>query len=261
MYPPQYPQQPQYPQYPQHQVPPAAYPAYPQQPQYAPPSPPPAQGTLSTFFDQPSAANKSWVFKDRPIGTTYSGIVARAVTSADIRQQTDPTTGRGQTYRDGRPKFVMIVPMLVQPSPEYPEGQASWWVNTTARDELNRAMAEAGAPEGPPEAGAAITVTFTGTRPVPGMNPKFLYRVQYLRPANAQPPVQIQPPVQQPAPMPVQQPVQQPVPMQVPQPAFIPPLPQPVPSPVGTALPAQVNPTLSPEQQALLAQLTGQTAG
>ena len=275
--------QPQYPQYP---VPPAGYPQYPQQqpapyapPQqgypgaYYPPQPPPpapVQGTLQDFFDAPSAGSKAWIFKDRPIGTSYAGIVARPIGKSDIRQQTD-SSGRPATYRDGRPKFVMVVPMLVQPTAEFPEGQSSWWVKGQARDELVRAMAEVGAPAGPPEAGAAIKVTLVGMRPIPGMNPAFQYRITYQRPTgapaqatveqgtpwqgqpqgppaatwmNGQPIDPMAPPVQQP-------PVTQPVP----------PIAQPTPPPTQPVPPAtapvMAPNTLNAEQQQLLAQLTG----
>jgi hypothetical protein len=288
---PQYPQYPQQPTYPQQSYPTQPYPTYPQQGYgYPPPPPPPpqptVQGTLDDFFDAPSAGQKAWVFKDRPIGTSYSGIVARPISKADIRQQTDGQ-GQPQRYRDGRPKFVMVVPMLVQPSPEWPEGQASWWVKGQARDELVRAMAEAGAPPGPPEAGAAITVTMIGMRPIPGFNPAFQYRIAYLRPTGAtapatvepgSPPWQAQQGVGQPirpgagAFEPVPPPVQQPVPPPVTQP--VPPVGQYAPSPVAPSPTAWATPptpepappsaapvlaanTLNTEQQALLAQLTG----
>lgn len=265
---PQYPVQPGYPPQPQYA------PAYP--PQYAPPMPPPpppVQGSLSEFFNAPSTANKSWVFRDRPVGTAYSGIVARVIGNGDIRQQTDQG-GRPMTYKDGRPKFVMVVPMIVHPSPEHPEGQASWWVKGQARDELARAMAEAGAPEGPPEAGAGITVTLIGQRPIPGMNPAFQYRVTYVRPGGAAPVPQAQPapavpqaePVYVAPPQPQYAP--QPYPSHTPgmdgQPVPTLPIAQTVTPPVppnayaAAAMPSQVSPQLTPEQAALMARLTGQ---
>jgi hypothetical protein len=263
-YPAQYPQQPPMPQYPQQ---PPAYPApqgYPQQPApaypqgyaqpYAPPAPP-AQplptGTLDTFYQQPSASGgPSYKFMDAnrqpQIGKSYEGFVARPVTDADVRAQTDQG-GAVQTYRDGRPKFVMVVPMQVQPSQEFPEGQAGWWVKGQARDELARAMAEAGAPAGAPEAGAFIRVTLVGVRPIPGRNPAYQYRVDYVRPGN---------------PAPAPQSVAAPVVQQFPAPQAVPqvPVPQQVPAPA----PAAAAPTaagFTPEQQALFAKLTGAPTG
>ena len=194
-YPPQYPAAPAQGPHPTAYAPPqypAQYPtayAPPMQQPYAPPAPPLPTGTLDSFYEQPSSGGgPSFKFMDAnrqpQIGKSYAGIVARPITNADVRAQTDQS-GRAVTYKDGRPKFVLIVPLLVQPSPEFPEGQASWWVKGQARDELARAMAEAGAPVGPPEAGAGIRVTLVGARPVPNMSPAYQYRVEYMRPAGA----------------------------------------------------------------------------
>jgi hypothetical protein len=269
-YPPQFPTQPaapSQPAYPQQYAPPA--PAYPQQgypqgypQQYAPPAPPAAPplptGTLDSFYEQPSGGGgPSFKFMDanrQPmIGKSYAGIVARPVTNADVRAQTDQS-GRPMTYKDGRPKFVLVVPMQVQPSPEFPEGVAGWWVKGQARDELARAMAEAGAPAGPPEAGAGIRVTLVGTRPVPGMNPAYQYRVEYIRPA---------PTVDGPAPglpVPVPPAVQQMITQPAAYSAAPPPMPAPqqAPQPVAVTAPAAAPAGFSDEQAALFAKLTGQ---
>lgn len=216
-YPPQYPQQPQgYPPQPPQYVPsqgyvqqPPAYPqqpqgypqqppAYPQgyaQPQYAPPAPPQVPlptGSLDTFYQQPSTGGgPALKFMDAArqpqIGKSYVGIVARPLTDADVRAQTNEA-GQVQTFRDGRPKFVMVVPLQMQPSAEFPDGQAGWWIKGQARDELARAMAEAGAPTGAPEAGAGIRVTLVATKPIPGRFPQFIFRVEYVRPQGAQVP-------------------------------------------------------------------------
>lgn len=262
-YPPQqYPQQPQ--GYPAQPAYPQAYPQAYAQPQYAPaapPAPPLPTGSLDGYWQQPSSSGgPSFKFNGKPLGTSYAGIVARPVTDSDIRAQTN-NAGQVQTYKDGRAKFVMVVPMQVQPSPEFPEGQAGWWVKGQARDELARAMAEVGAPAGAPEAGAGIRVTLVGQRQVPNMNPQLLYRIDYMRPNGAAPapvPVaaavqQISAPASQPAPMPQPAPVQQPYP----QPA---PVMQPAPQPAAAAsvAPAAAPAAFSPEQAALFAKLTGQ---
>ena len=204
---PQYPPAPVYPPAPQY-APAPQYPpqqAYPQ-PAYAPPAPPAAPlptGTLDAYYEQPSGGAPSFKFMDANrnplIGKQYIGVVARPVTDADIRAQT-AESGRVSTFRDGRSKFVMIVPMNVQPSAEFTDGQAGWWVKGQARDELARAMAEAGAPAGPPEMGATIRVTLTGTRQIPGRNPQFIFRVDYVRPAGATS-APVAPAAQQPAPV------------------------------------------------------------
>lgn len=314
-FPPQFPQQPAQQQYaapPAPTYPPQGYPApqyptappmpqYPQQPQgypqgyaqpYTPPSAPAAPlptGSLDTFYQQPSASGgPSFKFMDanrQPrVGHYYEGFVARPVTDADVRAQTNDA-GQVQTYRDGRAKFVLVVPMRVQPSQEFPEGQAGWWVKGQARDELARAMAEAGAPAGPPEAGAFIRVTLVGTRPIPGKNPAYQYRVDYVRPQGAAPvsaapqPVAQQPmqapPVQETAPVVHQQPIPNPhvnpdgsaVPWQpapnmpqqyTPQPVAQAAPAQPAPAPQAAPAPTAAPAGFTEEQAALFAKLTGQ---
>lgn len=148
-----------------------------------------ATGSLDEFFNQPSVGGgPSWSFKDKPIGTRYMGVVARAVTNADIQQQTIPGSNQPATYRDGRPKFVMRVPMHVEADQTFVDGEASWYVTGQGRDELVRAMAEAGAPVGPPEPGALVVVTLVARRPsrTPGFNPSNQISVRYTRPQGVE---------------------------------------------------------------------------
>ena len=182
---------------PQHYAPNTAYtqPGYapPQQgyapPQFQQPAPPPVpQGDIDDFYAQPSGSGKAISYTGKQPGWTISGIVARPVTKADIQPQTDKNNNIGR-WRDGRVKYQMIVPLNVAPSPEHPEGMAAWYVKGQSRDELNRAMAEAGRPPNtPPEAGARVDITFTGTRPIPGMSPQNLIQVRYTPPQNASTP-------------------------------------------------------------------------
>lgn len=293
---PQYPQPPaqQFPQAPpvaQQPYPAQQFPQAPQQyaaPQYPapqapaqPPAPPLATGSLDDYFNQPSAASGpsiSWTDgqgQPKPVGTTYVGIVARDVTNADIQQQTDFNTKAPLFYRDGRPKFAMKVPLKVQPSQEFPEGEATWYVKGQARDELVRAMAEAGV-DGAPRGGAAISITLVQRRPSgKGMNPANVVQVKYQPGQGAAAPAQ--PPAQQvptPQAAPAEQPQQwaqpaapaQPAPeqqfqqTQVAQPVQQQPAPQAPAQPAapqGVAMPADFN----AEQQALLARITGQQGG
>jgi hypothetical protein len=263
--------QPPAPQYPQ--APPQQYtqPAYPQ-PYGAPQAPPQqaAQGSLDAFYSQPSAASGpsvSWsttvngVVQQKPLGTTYAGIVARDVTHADIQQDSDPKTGALKTYKDGRPKFFMKVPLKVQPSPEFPEGEATWYVRGQARDELVRAMSEAGInePGAAPKGGDAVSVTLVERRPPrngQGM-PANVVQVRYQRAGVTGAPSPA--PVAQPqAPAPVQPPVSEPVQYQQPVQAPVEVPAQPVQA-QAPAQPAPVPPSdLDEAQQALLARLTGQ---
>lgn len=281
---PQYPAMPQYPQAPvqQYGQPAPAY--YPPQP----PAQPTVSGTLDGFFNQRSAGGKALSFTP---GTTHTVIVTRKITNGDIQQQTD-TQNRPQFFKDGSPKFVMVVPVqLFQPTAEFPDGMAAWYVKGQARDELVRAMAEAGAPEGPPEAGAVLQITCTGERQIRGLNPAKQFRVVYQRPGAAQPamsaapapaPVMQQPGPQYAQPVPQYAQPAQPGPQQVPQyaqpmqqPAMQQPVAPPQPAmsvvqpaaqpstpgiPTSAPAPAAGAGQLSPEQMALLQQLTGQQA-
>lgn len=293
-YPPQQGYAPQMPVPPQQQ--PYAQPAYPPQPvQYAQPqqgyppqqmAPPPqlANGTLDDFYSQPTGGGGPGVsWKGKPDGYTIQGFVPRDVTNGDVTQDTGaPGTaeaGRPKTYKDGRPVFVMAVPLQVPASVDYPEGEARLFVRGQLREELARAMAEAQATEAAPVGGSWLTVTLVQRKQGRGAIPQNIFRVVYT-PAGQQPPAINQPtappqyaqaPVQQ-----VQQPVYaQPVPQQVAQPQYAP---QPVatgapsPAPVAAypqAVPAQPAQApapqaglpapegLTPQQAELLAKLNG----
>jgi len=271
---------PQMPQAPQGYAPQPQYQAPPQQfaPQYGapqgyapmpqfqqPPAQPLVQGSLDDYFAQPSTGGGA-ALKFPQVGVTHIGIVSRPITNADIQQQTQPGTNMPAFFKDGRAKFVMKVPLKVDPQPGHEDGQAQLYVAGGMRDELVRAMAEAGAPEGPPEAGAVIQITCTGTRPSgAGMNPAKVYQIRYTRPGEqpqmAPAPVQQQAP-QQMAPIP-QAPPQAPpaaAPVQAPQAgAPVAATPQAPPVAPSAVPPVNVPPTdgLDEQQKALLAQLTG----
>ena len=236
---------------------PAQYPTQQFAPGYPAPTPAApavqlAQGSIDDFYNQPSSGGGA-ALKFEAIGQTYTGIVTRPITSADIQQQTD-TLGRPQTFRDGRPKFVMKVPLQLQPTPDRPDGLAQWYVKGQARAELVRAMAEAGAPAGAPEPGAIIQVTYVSQRASgPGMNPAKQFHVVYTRPDGQ---------TSSPAPA-VQAPVAQPQQFQGVDRAAIAAAQAAQAAAVPQQAPAQpAAPTgMSPEQQELLARLTGQKQG
>jgi hypothetical protein len=248
-YPPQQPQyppqnQPAYPpQQPQPQYPPSQQPAYPPQPQqqgyyppqpqYAPPQPPAQHLDIDDFYNQPAASGKSIAGWFQTPGQSISGVVARAISKADIRPQTDMQTKQPRYYSDRTPMTTMTIPLLVQPSADFPDGRAAWIISAGDREDLDAAMQAAGCkPKTVPEAGAVVTITFTGYKQIPGFGvPKKIKHVSYQRPANvangngngtapAQAPAPPPPPVQQAPPPPVQQapppPVQQAPPVQAP---------------------------------------------
>lgn len=305
----QQPMQPQAPVYPQQYAPQQYGQPAPQQygqPMGQPgqvPSQPLAQGGLDEFYSQPTAGGGpgiTWQDKagnKKPLGTTYVGVVARDVTHGDVQQQTNPQ-GMPQYFRDGRPKFQMKVPLKsvmigdgsgqYGPSPEFPDGEAAWYVRGQARDELTRAMAEAGV-EGAPKAGSTIVVTLVQRRPSgAGFQPANIVQVRYI-PADgaagaaqvpAQAPVQPATSVEQPVAHPVAQPqvqqfqqpqVVQPRPGAQPQPVQVQqqyqqppvqqqaaPVQQPAAQPAGQPLGMPAD--FSPAQQELMARLTGQPA-
>jgi hypothetical protein len=178
-------------------------------PQYgqAPQGPPPvplAQGTLDDFYNQPSTGNgQALKFSDANnvpmIGKRYIFRVTRPLGNGDVQQNVDQN-GKPDTFRDGRPKLTLLIPAeLLEFDPLFPDGQAVWYCKGKGRDELSRAMAEAGAPEGPPQHNCIIEVTLTGTRPSgKGMNPSHVFAVRYWTPEQAQALLSGQP-VQQPA--------------------------------------------------------------
>lgn len=290
-YPPQYPQQP-----PVQQGPPEW--AQPQQPwtppgqpmqqpypqayaQPAPPVQPLANGGLDEFYSQPNMGGGPGVsWKGKPDGYTVQGVVPRDVGDGDVSQEVGaPNTaeaGRPQFYRDGRPKFVMAVPLQVAQSPEFPEGEAKLYVRGQLRDELARAMAEAGA-SGAPKGGSVLTVTLVQRKQGRGAIPQNVFSVRYTPPGGTAPQVQQpqfqpqqaqQPYTGAPSPAPVQQPQYQqqaPVPQQPQaQPQWqVPPVPQQA-APAQQAAPPQAQPQqtapqppagLTPEQEQLLASL------
>lgn len=199
-YPPQQPQPaypPQQPQYPPQQ--PQQQPQYPPQqgyypppPQYqAPPPPPVPQTTIDDFYDQPAASGKSIAGWFQTPGQSISGIVARPISKADTRPQTDMQTKQPRYYSDHRPMVTMTIPLLVQATADFPDGRAAWIINASDRDDLSTAMRAAGVPENakgnmpPPEAGALITVTFVGYKQIPGFGaPKKVKKITYQRPGN-----------------------------------------------------------------------------
>lgn len=275
---PTYPQQPQQPGFPQQGY---AQPGFPQggygaPPPQQPPAQPLADGSLDAFYNQPSTGGGPGVsWKGKPDGYTVQGVVTRDVTNSDVIQETgapgSAQAGQPLFYRDGRPKFAMAVPLQVAPSPEYPEGEVRLFVRNQLRDELSRAMAEAGA-EGAPRAGAVITVTLVQRKQGRGAIPQNIFAVVYTPPGGQAPQVQQAPPVQPPAQpqqfqgqpqqygQPVQQqPVQQPVQQGYPQQGQFQPQGQPAQQPqyaqqVPGQFPDAASPVPGPVQQQPVAQ-------
>jgi hypothetical protein len=301
---PQYMPQPGFPQgapqpgYPQQGYPQQGHPqqfanGYGGQTQVLPPAPQLVAGSVDDFFNQPSVGGGPALFgsvngQPAPIGTEYFAVVARDVADGDIQQQTDYNDkSKGAFYKNGQPKFVMKVPLLLPVSQAFPEGTGQWYVQGAVRDELVRALGAVGAPAGPPKGGWGIHVKKIGERPIRGLRPASVYQVTAFNPeiaaqyaaqmgiagtptfgapaaAPAPSPAPVAPPVNVSVgdgggavtapvgvpvqtPAPVQQPVQQPAPVM--QMAA-----QPTPPPA----PATAPEGLSADQAALFAKMTGQ---
>jgi len=154
-----------------------------------------ARGTLEDFYNQPTSGSApsitSKFFTKRAMGSWLSLEVLRDVTNADVKQQTTPQ-GQPQTFRDGRPKFVLVVPVKVTGSSdgthvtEFPDGEGSLWVKGVLSDELRRAMTAAGDPSGYPKGGAQIVMQSAGEKAsrTPGFSATKLYSLQYAGPVG-----------------------------------------------------------------------------
>jgi len=159
------------------------------------PAPQLARGTLEDFYNQPTGGSApsitSKFFTKRAMGSWLSLEVTRDVTNADVRQQTTPQ-GQPQSFRDGRPKFVLVVPVRVTGSSdgthvtEFPDGEGSLWVKGVLADELRRAMTAAGDASGYPKGGAQIVMVSAGEKAsrTPGFSATKLYQLQYAGPVG-----------------------------------------------------------------------------
>jgi hypothetical protein len=164
--------------------------AFPQQPQ---PEPLPHAG-LSDFYEQPATGGGPPLKFDHP-GDRYVGVVIRSIGDADVTPATNLRTGEVSKHPDGRLKYVMKIPLLITPSPSFPEGTGVWYAKGNDRPELTRAMEAAGVEIDPktgrlypPKAGDVIDITFTHEQPNGrGMNPTKVKRVVYTK-GNGEPP-------------------------------------------------------------------------
>lgn len=154
-----------------------------------------ARGTLEDFYNQPTGGSAPSVtskfFNKRPQGSWLQLEVLNDVTNADVRQQMTPQ-GQPQTFRDGKPKFVLVVKVKVTGSSdgthpaEFPDGEATVWVKGVLADELRRAMTAAGDPSGYPKGGAVIVMQSAGEKAsrTPGFSATKLFALQYAGPVG-----------------------------------------------------------------------------
>lgn len=154
----------------------------PQQQEYQ--GPPPVAGSLDAFYNQHSTGwGPSWqTGNEIPVGTTYVGRVARPLVDSDVEQATKFNSTEPDFFRDGSPKMVMKIPVLVRPDQRFAEGRAQFFAKGSDRDELNRAMAAAGAASQVPEAGSVIVLTITGKRRNNFGTSSSTVQIQYVNP-------------------------------------------------------------------------------
>lgn len=274
--PPQYPTvQPQQPQY-QAFAPSAPAPQFAPQPQYAPqqfapqPYTPPAQalppGSLNAFMDQPKVGRPNSIsWKGAPDGSTIAGVVAADPTDRDVVVDTDPQTKAIKTYRDGSPRYVLVLTLqLPGPTAAFPDGQASLYCRGNLWEDLQTAAVAAGRANGLPKAGDHLSITLVERKPGRGTIPRNIFKVsltpgepggtapqQPSAPAYQQPPVPTQLPAQ-PVPQPQQMaPAQDPWAQQAPTPpAQGVQMPAPIPPAPGANGQAQAQPQEQPQQPA-----------
>lgn len=159
---------------------PAGYPyGYPQPPQ-APQAPadPGVQASLGDFYAQPSTGWGPSItpVNATPAGTAVTFVVAQHITAAHVEHADEyQKQGVKAYFKNGAPKLVMKIPAYVAPGTQVysatqgvqriDDGRAQYYTQGGDKDLLAAAMATAGAPAGPPELGALIRVTKTGSRP------------------------------------------------------------------------------------------------
>lgn len=135
-----------------------------------PPMPQGAKGTLDDFYGQPSTGGgKGISWKQKPDGYRYVGVVSRTPADGDVFQDSDPQTKTLKTWRDGSPKLVMPVQLHIAwldqwQQMTYPDTEASVYLRGNMKDEVTRAMQEAGV-SGVPQQGALMDVTLTHRKP------------------------------------------------------------------------------------------------
>jgi hypothetical protein len=145
-----------------------------------------------TFPQNPQ--NVTNFFNGKQQGYQLDMVVTRDLMHSDTHQLTD-INGVPQSYKDGRPKFVLIIPVTVTNSSDgthgsfFSEGNATIWVKGALKDEFARAMAAAGIRE--LKGGTRIVTASAGEKASkrPGFSPTKLYSVT-LYPADGSAPAQ-----------------------------------------------------------------------
>jgi hypothetical protein len=219
----------------------------------AAPAPVLARGTVEDYLNQPqmTSGGKSVTsfYNGKPQGTWLDFLVKRDMLNTDVRQQTD-INGVPQTYRDGTPKWVLIVPVQVIGASDpsftqfFENGDGTLWLKGLLQEEISRAMAAAGDSSGIPKGGARIILASAGEKPSrkAGYSASKLHQAQYQAPAGGSAPAA---------------PVTPPAPVEVPAAPVVAPVPT-VASPATVTGSPAITPVADPATAALLARLRGE---
>jgi hypothetical protein len=124
-------------------------------------------------------------FKDKPIGTSYTGKVTKA---PELVQARDYESGQPAFWSDGNPKMTVVTTLEVGG-----EEVNLWAAKPSA---MFRAIADAQKAAGAQIAvGGTLTVTFSGEKPNdnPRLNPQKLYTAVYRPPNAFEPPAYTEP--------------------------------------------------------------------
>lgn len=123
---------------------------------------------FATYEKTPSVS-----FKDKPVGTTYTG---RVIEAPQVVQSRDFDTGDPEFWPDGNKKLSVVTMLEING-----EHRGLWAGKPSA---MFRAMADAQQAAGAQiQVGGTLTVTFVGEQPnekKPHLNPQKLYKVTYV---------------------------------------------------------------------------------
>ena len=138
---------------------------------------PAAPQTVAGFFA--GGGGKSFSWKDKPIGTTVSGVIK---TVHPPQQATDPVDGSPAIVKKtGKPKIQVRIDLQTnERDPLDPEddGVRGVYVGGWMTGAVGDALRKAGATE--PQVGGTLTVRLTEREPNPGLNPTNKFDAHYV---------------------------------------------------------------------------------
>lgn len=137
--------------------------------------------TLDSFFSGGGGKSVSW--KDKPIGTSVTGIIK---TVNPPQQQTDPVDGKPVFKKDGiTPKMSVRIDLATSerdPSDPDDDGSRSLFVAGWMQGAIGDALRAAGV-QGPPQPGGTLTVRLIAREPNqnnPKLNPTNKFDAHYV---------------------------------------------------------------------------------